>query len=239
MQQARTMLELSGVDSGYGDAQVLWGIALRVDAGEIVALVGANGAGKSTLLGTIAGLIAPWRGSVVFKAADVAGRKPEQIVAAGISLVPQGRRLFGGLTVHENLLMGAFHRHDHDVAADVEKVFAYFPQLRDRASQLAGTLSGGEQQMCAIGRGLMARPTLLMVDELSLGLAPIIVEQLLAVLSGLRRDGLTILLVEQDVQIALETADRGYVIENGRVGLAGAARDILADPHVKTAYLGL
>jgi branched-chain amino acid transport system ATP-binding protein len=239
MQQARTMLELSGVDSGYGEAQVLWGIALRVDAGEIVALVGANGAGKSTLLGTIAGLIAPWRGSVVFKAADVAGRKPEQIVAAGISLVPQGRRLFGGLTVHENLLMGAFHRHDHDVAADVEKVFAYFPQLRDRASQLAGTLSGGEQQMCAIGRGLMARPTLLMVDELSLGLAPIIVEQLLAVLSGLRRDGLTILLVEQDVQIALETADRGYVIENGRVGLAGAARDILADPHVKTAYLGL
>jgi branched-chain amino acid transport system ATP-binding protein len=239
MQQARTMLELSGVDSGYGEAQVLWGIALRVDAGEIVALVGANGAGKSTLLGTIAGLIAPWRGSVVFKAADVAGRKPEQIVAAGISLVPQGRRLFGGLTVHENLLMGAFHRHDRDVAADIEKVFAYFPQLRERASQLAGTLSGGEQQMCAIGRGLMARPTLLMVDELSLGLAPIIVEQLLAVLSGLRRDGLTILLVEQDVQIALETADRGYVIENGRVGLAGAARDILADPHVKTAYLGL
>ena len=233
------MLELSSVDSGYGEAQVLWDIALRVDAGEIVALVGANGAGKSTLLGTIAGLVAPWRGSVVFKGVEVVGRKPEQIVAAGISLVPQGRRLFGGLTVHENLLMGAFHRHDDDVAADVEKIFAYFPQLRDRARQLAGTLSGGEQQMCAIGRGLMARPTLLMVDELSLGLAPIIVEQLLAVLSGLRRDGLTILLVEQDVQIALETADRGYVIENGRVGLAGAARDVLADPHMKTAYLGL
>jgi branched-chain amino acid transport system ATP-binding protein len=233
------MLELSGVESGYGEAQVLWDIALRVDAGEIVALVGANGAGKSTLLGTIAGLVTPWRGSVAFKGAEVAGRKPEQIVAAGISLVPQGRRLFGGLTVHENLLMGAFHRHDRDVAVDVEKIFAYFPQLRDRASALAGTLSGGEQQMCAIGRGLMARPTLLMVDELSLGLAPIIVEQLLAVLSGLRRDGLTILLVEQDVQIALATADRGYVIENGRVGLAGAARDILSDPHVRTAYLGL
>jgi branched-chain amino acid transport system ATP-binding protein len=233
------MLELSGVESGYGEAQVLWDIALHVEAGEIVALVGANGAGKSTLLGTIAGLVTPWSGSIVFKGVDVAGRKPEQIVAAGISLVPQGRRLFGGLTVHENLLMGAFHRRDRDVAADVEKVLAYFPRLRERADQLAGTLSGGEQQMCAIGRGLLARPTLLMVDELSLGLAPIVVEQLLAVVTGLRRDGMTILLVEQDVQVALETADRGYVIENGRVGLAGTARDVLADPHVKTAYLGL
>ena len=233
------MLELSGVASGYSEAQVLWDIALRVDAGEIVALVGANGAGKSTLLGTICGLVAPWRGSIVFNGVDVAGRKPEQIVAAGIGLVPQGRRLFGGLTVRENLLMGAFHRSDRDVTADVDKVFAYFPRLRERADQLAGTLSGGEQQMCAIGRGLMARPALLMVDELSLGLAPIVIEQLLAVLTGLRRDGMTILLVEQDVQVALETADRGYVIENGRVGLEGKAREVLANPHVKTAYLGL
>jgi branched-chain amino acid transport system ATP-binding protein len=233
------MLELSGVESGYGQAQVLWDISLRVDAGEIVALVGANGAGKSTLLGTIAGLVTPRRGSIVFKGVDLAGRRPERIVAAGIGLVPQGRRLFGGLTVHENLLMGAFHRNDRDIAADVEKIFEYFPRLRERAGQLAGTLSGGEQQMCAIGRGLMARPTLLMVDELSLGLAPIVVEQLLAVLTALRREGLTILLVEQDVQTALETADRGYVVENGRIGLAGAARDVLADPHVKTAYLGL
>jgi len=233
------MLELSGVNSGYGEAQVLWDISLRVDAGEIVAIVGANGAGKSTLLGTISGLVAPWRGSIAFKGADVAGQRPEQIVAAGISLVPQGRRLFGGLTVHENLLMGAFHRRDRGIAVDVERVYSYFPRLRERAEQLAGTLSGGEQQMCAIGRGLMARPTLLMVDELSLGLAPIVVEQLLSVLTGLRRDGLTILLVEQDVQVALETANRGYVIENGRVSLAGSARDVLADPHVKTAYLGI
>jgi len=233
------MLEVSAVSSGYGEAQVLWDVSLRVDAGEIVAVVGANGAGKSTLLGTISGLVAPWRGSITFNGADVAGRRPEQIVAAGISLVPQGRRLFGGLTVHENLLMGAFHRRDGGVAEDVEKIYTYFPRLRERADQLSGTLSGGEQQMCAIGRGLMARPALLMVDELSLGLAPIVIELLLTVLSGLRKDGLTILLVEQDVQTALETANRGYVIENGRVSLAGSAGDVLADPHVKTAYLGI
>jgi len=233
------MLEVSAVSSGYGEAQVLWDVSLRVDAGEIVAVVGANGAGKSTLLGTISGLVAPWRGSIMFNGVDVAGRRPEQIVAAGISLVPQGRRLFGGLTVHENLLMGAFHRRDGGVAEDVEKIYTYFPRLRERADQLSGTLSGGEQQMCAIGRGLMARPALLMVDELSLGLAPIVIELLLTVLSGLRKDGLTILLVEQDVQTALETANRGYVIENGRVSLAGSARDVLADPHVKTAYLGI
>jgi len=239
MQAALMMLKVTGLDAGYGEAQVLWDVSLRVDAGEIVAVVGANGAGKSTLLGTISGLVAPWRGSVMFNGVDVAGRRPEQIVAAGISLVPQGRRLFGGLTVHENLLMGAFHRRDGGVAEDVEKIYTYFPRLRERADQLSGTLSGGEQQMCAIGRGLMARPALLMVDELSLGLAPIVIELLLTVLSGLRKDGLTILLVEQDVQTALETANRGYVIENGRVSLAGSARDVLADPHVKTAYLGI
>ena len=239
MPEVRAMLEVSSVNAGYGEAQVLWDISLRVNAGEIVAVVGANGAGKSTLLGAISGLVAPWRGSIIFNDADIAGCRPEQIVSAGISLVPQGRRLFGGLTVHENLLMGAFHRRDGGIADDVEKVYTYFPRLRERADQLAGTLSGGEQQMCAIGRGLMARPMLLMVDELSLGLAPIVVEQLLAVLSGLRKDGLTILLVEQDVQTALESADRGYVIENGRVSIAGPARDVLADPHVKTAYLGI
>ncbi|MBV8222590.1 MAG: ATP-binding cassette domain-containing protein, partial [Candidatus Eremiobacteraeota bacterium] len=142
-------------------------------------------------------------------------------------------------TVYDNLLMGAFHRRDGGIGGDIERVYALFPRLKERAGQLAGTLSGGEQQMCAIGRGLMARPTLLLVDELSLGLAPIVVEQLLAVLAGLRRDGMTIMLVEQDVQVALESADRGYVIENGRVALTGEARTVLADPHVKTAYLGL
>jgi branched-chain amino acid transport system ATP-binding protein len=236
---AGAMLKVAGLDAGYGEAQVLWDLSLEIGRGEIVALVGANGAGKSTLLATISGLIAPTRGTIDFQGSDIAGWRAERIVAAGISHVPQGRRLFGGLTVTENLLMGAFHRHDDGVADDIEKVFGQFPRLRERAEQLAGTLSGGEQQMCAIGRALMARPKLLMVDELSLGLAPIIVEQLLEVLAGLRRDGVTILLVEQDVRVALETADRGYVIENGRVGLSGPAREILADPHIKTAYLGI
>jgi branched-chain amino acid transport system ATP-binding protein len=239
MQEAIAVLEVAGLDAGYGEAQVLWDVSLRVDAREIVALVGANGAGKTTLLSTIAGLVAPTRGSIIFDGVQIAGRTPEKIVATGISLVPQGRRLFGGLTVHENLLMGAFHRRDTDVAADLERIYGLFARLRERAGQLAGTLSGGEQQMCAIGRALMARPKLLLVDELSLGLAPIIVQQLLEVLAGLRREGMTIVLVEQDVQIALETADRGYVIENGRVTLSGPARTVLADPHVKTAYLGL
>ena len=233
------MLEVAGLDAGYGEAQVLWDVSLRVEAREIVALVGANGAGKTTLLSTIAGLVAPTRGSIIFEGAQIAGRTPEKIVATGIGLVPQGRRLFGGLTVHENLLMGAFHRRDTDVAADIERIYGMFTRLRERGDQLAGTLSGGEQQMCAIGRALMGRPKLLLVDELSLGLAPIIVQQLLEVLAALRKDGMTIVLVEQDVQIALETADRGYVIENGRVTLSGDARTVLADPHVKTAYLGL
>lgn len=233
------MLSVSHVDAGYGEAQVLWDLSIDVAEREIVALVGANGAGKSTLLATITGLVASSRGAIIFGGDDIAGWRAERIVAAGISHVPQGRRLFGGLTVMENLLMGAFHRRDREIASDVEKVMQLFPRLRERASQLAGTLSGGEQQMCALGRGLMARPKLLLVDELSLGLAPIVVEQLLAVLAALRRDGMTIVLVEQDVQVALETADRGYVIENGRVRLSGSAGDILADPHVKTAYLGL
>lgn len=233
------MLKLSDVDAGYGEAQVLWDVSLDVDAGEIVAIVGANGAGKSTLLGTISGLVSPRKGSITFNGAEIASRSPEQIVAAGISHVPQGRRLFGGLTVLENLLMGAFHRADREILSDVERIYGLFPRLSERASQLAGTLSGGEQQMCAIGRGLMARPKLLLVDELSLGLAPIIVEHLLAVLATLRREGTTIVLVEQDVQVALETADRGYVIENGKVALSGPAATVLADPHVKTAYLGI
>ncbi|HEV2907956.1 MAG TPA: ABC transporter ATP-binding protein [Candidatus Eremiobacteraceae bacterium] len=239
MPEAIAVLEVAGLDAGYGEAQVLWDVSLRVEAREIVALVGANGAGKTTLLSTIAGLVAPTRGSIIFEGAQIAGRTPEKIVAKGIGLVPQGRRLFGGLTVHENLLMGAFHRRDTDVAADIERIYGTFARLRERGDQLAGTLSGGEQQMCAIGRALMGRPKLLLVDELSLGLAPIIVQQLLEVLAALRKDGMTIVLVEQDVQIALETADRGYVIENGRVTLSGDARTVLADPHVKTAYLGL
>jgi len=233
------MLKIAGLDAGYGEAQVLWNLALEVYVGEIVALVGANGAGKSTLLAVISGLLAPQRGSIEFDGSEISAWRADRIVAAGISHVPQGRRLFGGLTVVENLLMGAFTRSDGKTTDDLARVFELFPHLRERADQRAGTLSGGEQQMCAIGRALMARPRLLLVDELSLGLAPIVVEQLIGVVATLRREGMTILLVEQDVQVALETADRGYVIENGRVAFGGASRDVLANPHVKTAYLGL
>ena len=233
------MLKVAALDAGYGEAQVLWDLSLEVNPGEIVALVGANGAGKSTLLATISGLIAPQAGSIQFAGREIGGWRAEQIVSAGISHVPQGRRLFGGLTVLENLLMGAFSRSDGKTDDDLAWIFGLFPHLHERADQRASTLSGGEQQMCAIGRALMARPKLLLVDELSLGLAPIAVEQLIGVIAALRRDGMTILLVEQDVEVALETADRGYVIENGRVELSGPARDVLANPHVKTAYLGL
>ena len=233
------MLKIAGLDAGYDEAQVLWDLALEVKTGEIVALVGANGAGKSTLLAVISGLLAPQRGSIQFDGSEIGGWRADRIVAAGISHVPQGRRLFGGLTVTENLLMGAFSRSNGKTSGELDRIFSLFPHLRERADQRAGTLSGGEQQMCAIGRALMARPRLLLVDELSLGLAPIVVEQLIGVVEMLRREGMTILLVEQDVQVALETADRGYVIENGRVTLHGPARDVLANPHVKTAYLGL
>jgi branched-chain amino acid transport system ATP-binding protein len=234
------MLEIRDLDAGYGEAQVLWDVALDVRAGEIVAILGANGAGKSTLLAAITGLVRARRGRITFEGEDVTRWSPERIVARGIGHVPQGRRLFGGLSVLDNLLMGAFHRSDGDgVREDLERVFTLFPRLAERRRQLAGKLSGGEQQMCAIGRGLMGRPKLLLVDELSLGLAPIVVEQLLEVLVSLRKRDVTLLVVEQDVQVALETADRAYVLETGRVALSGSAAQIAADPHVKTAYLGL
>ncbi|HXM18219.1 MAG TPA: ABC transporter ATP-binding protein [Candidatus Tumulicola sp.] len=234
------MLAVDNLDAGYGEAQVLWDVGLEVRSGEIVAILGANGAGKSTLLAAITGLVPVRRGSVTFDGENITGWSPERIVARGIGHVPQGRRLFGGLSVLDNLLMGAFHRSDSSgVREDLERVLALFPRLSERRGQLAGRLSGGEQQMCAIGRGLMGKPKLLVVDELSLGLAPIVVEQLLEVLASLRKQGTTLLIVEQDVLVALETADRAYVLETGRVTLSGPAAEIAADPHVKTAYLGI
>jgi branched-chain amino acid transport system ATP-binding protein len=234
------MLAVNNLDAGYGEAQVLWDVGLEVRAGEIVAILGANGAGKSTLLAAITGLVPARRGSVIFDGENITGWSPERIVARGIGHVPQGRRLFGGLSVLDNLLMGAFHRSDSSgVREDLERVFTLFPRLSERRGQLAGRLSGGEQQMCAIGRGLMGKPKLLVVDELSLGLAPIVVEQLLEVLSSLRKQGTTLLIVEQDVLVALETADRAYVLETGRVTLSGTAAEIASNPHVKTAYLGI
>jgi branched-chain amino acid transport system ATP-binding protein len=218
---------------------VLFGIDLDVAAGELVALVGANGAGKSTLLGTLSGLVRATSGTVTFAGRDITNVRPEVIVKAGIAHVPQGRRLFGPLSVEKNLLLGAHLRRDRDVRSDLARVLGYFPALKDKLAREAGTLSGGEQQMVAIGRGLMAKPKLLMVDELSLGLAPKVVDRLVDVVQGINRDGTSLLLVEQDVLVALDVADRAYVLENGRVVLAGRAAELKDDPGVRKAYLGI
>ena len=234
------LLEIAGLCSGYGEVQVLWDIALEIMPGEIVALIGANGAGKTTLLRTISQLNQPWRGSIRFGGRELTKASSSDVVAAGIIHVPQGRRLFAGLTVRENLLQGAYLRHDrHAVEADLERVVTLLPRLGERLNQAAGKMSGGEQQMCAIGRGLMSRPRLLMIDELSLGLAPLVVDNLLKLISEINRQGTTVLLVEQDVQVALEHAHRGYVVETGRIVRAGTAAELLDDRAVKQAYLGL
>lgn len=218
---------------------MLFGIDLDVAAGELVALVGANGAGKSTVLGTLCGLVRATSGTVTFAGRDITNVRPEVIVKAGIAHVPQGRRLFGPLSVEKNLLLGAHLRRDRDVRSDLARVLGYFPALKDKLAREAGTLSGGEQQMLAIGRGLMAKPKLLMVDELSLGLAPKVVDRLVDVVQGINRDGTSLLLVEQDVLVALDVADRAYVLENGRVVLAGRAAELKDDPGVRKAYLGI
>lgn len=218
---------------------MLFGIDLDVAAGELVALVGANGAGKSTVLGTLSGLVRATAGTVTFAGRDMTNVRPEVTVKAGIAHVPQGRRLFGTLSVEKNLLLGAYLRRDRDVRSDLARVLGYFPALKDKLAREAGTLSGGEQQMVAIGRGLMAKPKLLMIDELSLGLAPKVVDRLVDVVQGINRDGMSLLLVEQDVLVALDIADRAYVLENGRVVLAGRAADLKDDPGVRKAYLGI
>jgi len=234
------MLELKSVHAGYGSFQALFDVSLEVHPAEAVGVIGPNGAGKTTLMRAISGLIRPTSGSLVMEDADLVSTPAHRIVELGVAHVPENRRLFPRMTVEDNLRMGGFMPAARPKFGQrLAFVYELFPRLRERKSQLAGTLSGGEQQMCAIGRGLMARPKLLLVDELSLGLAPIIVEQLLAVLASLRREGMTIVLVEQDVQVALDSADRGYVIENGRVSLSGTAQGVLANPRVKTAYLGL
>ena len=236
------LLLTNGLNTGYGDTQVLWDVALSVFRHEVVAIVGANGAGKSTLLATLSGLIPAWSGSIQFNGKEIASKHPEKIVAAGLSHVPQGRRLFAALSVEENLKLGAYTRRAGSTQAmreDLERVYELLPKLRERRTQLAGSMSGGEQQMCAIGRGLMARPDLLLVDELSLGLAPMVVDDILGAVDTIHRtEGLSFLLVEQDVQIALERADRGYVIENGRMVVTGTGKELLASDKVRAAYLG-
>ncbi|HZT07308.1 MAG TPA: ABC transporter ATP-binding protein [Chloroflexota bacterium] len=233
------MLALRRLNVAYGQTQVLWDVDLRVDEGEIVALIGSNGAGKSTLLNAISGLASVLAGSVEFEGRSLVGMRPEQTVRAGIAHVPQGRRLFSALAVRDNLLLGAYRRHDREIGADVEWVLSLFPSLRSRLTIAAGSLSGGEQQMAAIGRALMSRPRLLMIDEMSLGLAPVVLDSLLPALKEVNGRGTAILLVEQDVRLALETASRAYVLENGRTALDGPSDQLMGDSRVQEAYLGI
>jgi branched-chain amino acid transport system ATP-binding protein len=237
---AEPLLSLRDVDVAYGEVQVLWDVSLDVYAGEIVALVGANGAGKSTLLSTISGLLKPRTGRITFAGHPIGGATTQRIVDLGIAHVPEGRRLFPAMSVRDQLLLGAFRRNDRkEVERDIERVLDIFPRLKERRHNLGGYLSGGEQQMVAIARGVMARPKLLMIDELSLGLAPVLVEGLMETIGRLNAEGTTILIVEQDVQAALERATRGYVLETGHVSLEGAAQQLLGDERVRQAYLGL
>ena len=233
------MLRLEGLRAGYGRVEVLRGLDLEVRAGELVCLLGANGAGKTSTLRAISGLLRPRGGRIVFDGAEINGREPASILRAGIAHCPEGRRVFPYMTVEENLAMGAFVRRDRGgVAADLERVCRHFPILADRRRQPAGTLSGGEQQMLAIGRALMARPRLILFDEPSLGLAPTTVETTFAAIADIRKSGTTVLMVEQNAYLALRMADRAYVMETGRVVLEGAARDLLDNDQVRRAYLG-
>jgi branched-chain amino acid transport system ATP-binding protein len=237
---AEPLLTIEGLSAGYGDVRVLWDISLSVDAGEITCIVGSNGAGKTTLLRTVSGLVRATSGHILFAGEDVTALGPDQILARGIAHVPEGRRLFRGLNVRDNLMLGAYlRRDDAEVRKDLDYVFSLFPILRERQKQDAITLSGGEQQMCAIGRGIMSRPKLLMIDELSLGLAPRLVERLGEALLEINRTGITILLVEQDVMTAFEIARYGLIIETGRVGLRGTTAMLADDPGIRQAYLGM
>ncbi len=233
------MLTLKSLQAGYGRVPVLKGISLHVRAGEVVTLIGGNGAGKTTTLRTISGLLAARQGSIEFDGHDLTRLATERIVTLGLALVPEGRRVFTSLSVTTNLELGAFHRRDKgEVRRDLEEMRERFPLLKDRAHQAAGTLSGGEQQILAIGRALMARPRLLMLDEPSMGLAPLMVSQVYEILAELKAAGTTILLVEQNARAALKVADRGYVLETGRIVLQGSAAELREDPEVQRAYLG-
>jgi branched-chain amino acid transport system ATP-binding protein len=232
------MLDVSNIETRYGNIHALKGISLQVTKGDIVSVLGANGSGKSTLLRTIMGLIAPSRGEIRFEGSSIAGVKPHKVVRLGVSLVPENRELFPDLTVHENLVMGAFTRTGKARPEDLEEIFRYFPVLKDRRRQGARTLSGGEQQMLAIGRALMSKPRLLLLDEPSLGLAPLMVEEIYRIIRMILAQGTTLLLVEQNANLALSVARFGYVFENGRVSVSGRSDELLQNEYVKQAYLG-
>ena len=236
----KPLLEIRNLSSGYGDVQVLWDVSLEVRQGEVVALIGANGAGKTTLLWTVSQLVQPWSGEIRFDGVDLTHARTDEVVGAGIVHVPQGRRLFAGLSVKDNLVQGAYLRRDKAaIQSKLDWVLQTLPRLKERLNQAAGLLSGGEQQMCAVGRGLMSEPRLLAIDELSLGLAPVVVDSLLDLMTAINKQGITILLVEQDVQVALEHAHRGYVLETGRIVQGSSASELLEDPRIRRAYLGL
>lgn len=238
-QATAPMLEMDGVVAGYGGIEVLHGISFRLMPGEILTLIGANGAGKTTTLNTICGIVATRRGRITFEGESIERLATQKIVARGISQVPEGRRLFSELTVLENLKLGAYLRHDRaGINEDLERIYTLFPRLKERRQQRAGSLSGGEQQMCAIGRGLMARPRLLLLDEPSLGLAPIIVQQIFDIIRDINAAGTSVLLVEQNAHMALKIAHRGYVLRVGEVVLTGTGRELLENPEVKAHYLG-
>ncbi|MBO9516121.1 MAG: ABC transporter ATP-binding protein [Variovorax sp.] len=233
------LLDIKNLRGGYGRVEVLRGVDLQVNTGEMVALLGSNGAGKSTLNKTICGLTPAWAGSVRFDGHDLSGAHYREVVKAGLIQVPEGRKVFPNLSVLENLELGSFTRARERRASNLERVFGIFPRLKERIGQAAGTMSGGEQQMLAIGRGLMAEPVLLILDEPSLGLSPLLVEEMFALIRQLREDGLAVLLVEQNVGQSLEIADRAYVLENGSVRFSGAPQDLLGSDELRRAYLGL
>jgi branched-chain amino acid transport system ATP-binding protein len=233
------LLAIENLTSRYGRIEVLHGITLTVRKGEIVTLVGSNGAGKTTLMRAIAGVQPIAGGSICFDNRTIDRLRPHQRVAGGIAQVPEGRQIFAPLSVEDNLRLGAFTRKDREIASDLDEIYALFPALAERRASVAGALSGGQQQMLAIGRALMARPKLILLDEPSMGLAPVLVEQIFTIIGGLKARGLTVLLVEQNANLALAIADQGYVIETGHIVMSGRGKELLNDPRVRSAYLGI
>ena len=232
------MLELQDLHLSYGGIRALKGVSIQVNEGEIVSLIGANGAGKSTTLRAISGLERAQSGKILYNGEDITGKPSKYMVQNGLILVPEGRLIFPDMTVLENLKIGAYLRRDKDIEKDIQHMYELFPRLKERSWQMAGTLSGGEQQMLAVGRALMSRPKLLMMDEPSLGLAPLVVRDIFSIIRTIRDSGVTVLLIEQNANAALKVADRGYVLETGRIALEGTGQELLSDPAVRAAYLG-